>query len=70
MNDVTLERQGSIRELGLFVDLSFPRPVEKTINRALQMLGFIFRISKQLKNTNVIRSLYLSYINSHLGILV
>ena len=62
------QRVTLIRDLGIIVDtkLQFTDQINHVINRANKQLGFIMRHSKDFKNKETLRLLYLTLVRSTL----
>ena len=60
------QRVTLIRDLGIIVDtnLQFTDQINHVINRANKQLGFIMRHSKDFKNEETLRLLYLTLVRS------
>lgn len=58
----------TIRDLGVVLDgsLSFVPHIEVICNKALQMLGFMKRVTSEFKHIHSIATLYFSLVRSHL----
>ena len=68
INGNPLECVVQIRDLGVLFcsSLDFFSHVDTIISRALRMLGFIKRCTKQFVDINAIKTLYFAYVRTHL----
>lgn len=68
MNDTLIENVKVIRDLGIYFDskLTFVHHIDLICNRALKLLGFIKRHTKEFSNIIAIKTLYISLVRSHL----
>lgn len=66
LNNNTLKRVSSIRDLGIIMDseLSFNLHIDHIIGFAFRRLGFVLRITKPFKNTTTLKILYFSFVRS------
>lgn len=57
-----------IKDLGVLLtsNLDFSAHIDNAINKALRMLGFVKRSTRGFSSINAIRTLYYSYVRSHL----
>ena len=68
LNNIDIKSVTEIRDLGVMLDSkwSFTVHIEKMVNSALKMLGFLKRNCQEFKNSNSILSLYYALIYSKL----
>lgn len=68
INNVTLTRVNTIKDLGVTFDqkLSFTFHFETVSKKAMQMLGFVIRNTREFKNKIAIKTLYYAYVRSKL----
>lgn len=68
LNNHTLSAVVEIRDLGITFDtkLTFIKHINNITSKAMQMLGFILRISKDFKNLKTVKLLYISLVRSQL----
>ena len=68
INGNPLECVDQIRDLGVLFcsSLDFSSHIDTIISRALRMLGFIKRCTKQFVDINAIKTLYFAYVRTHL----
>ena len=68
LNDISLERVSTIRDLGIIFDeyMHFGIHIETIKNKALKMLGFICRNTNSFMNPYSLLILYKSFVRSHL----
>ncbi|KAI5707382.1 hypothetical protein M8J77_004742 [Diaphorina citri] len=68
INNVVLERVDQIKDLGVTMEknLKFNTHYKNVASKAYKMLGFLYRHTQDFKNTNVLKTLYYSYVRSHL----
>lgn len=65
---VKLPTVEAVRDLGVTLDskLTFIPHINKICNKALQMLGFVKRVTSEFANVNSLKILYFSLVRSHL----
>ena len=68
LNDVDLVRNTTVKDLGVTLDtkLTFETHIDQITSKALRMLGFVIRTCKEFHNPHTLKSLYYSYVRSHL----
>uniref|UniRef100_A0A8D8UWL9 Uncharacterized protein n=1 Tax=Cacopsylla melanoneura TaxID=428564 RepID=A0A8D8UWL9_9HEMI len=68
INNVPLERVEHIKDLGVTMEpnLKFNIHYSNISKKAYKMLGFLYRQTQDFTNTNVLKTLYYSYVRSHL----
>jgi hypothetical protein len=68
VSDVSLTKVSSVKDLGVHLDsrLTFNIHRKHCYNKALKMLGFLFRTCKDFRNVNSLKIIYFSYVRSHL----
>lgn len=68
LNNHSLLSVSEIRDLGITFDtkLSFINHINMITSKAMKMLGFIIRISKDFKNIHTLKLLYTTLVRSHL----
>ena len=68
LNNIVLDNVNVIRDLGVLFDrrLTFSHHIEYCRNKALKVLGFIKRNSKDFSNINTIKLMYTSLVRPHL----
>lgn len=64
LNDSVIERCNSFKDLGILFDskLTFATHINNICNKAMKMLGFIIRNSKNFSNIQTFKSLYFCYV--------
>ena len=68
LNGSTLTKSNLTKDLGVYLDnkLSFKQHIEMTINSAQKILGFLIRLSKNLKKIKTIETIYHALVRSKL----
>lgn len=68
LNGVMIERVHSFLDLGVLFsrDLSFKDHIDRCINKANSMLGFLIRFSKDFHDPYTLKVLFASFVRSHL----
>lgn len=63
-----LTRVDTIKDLGILLDskLTYNAHINFIYNKALKMLGFLFRVCKDFRNLHSLKTVYFSYVRSHL----
>lgn len=68
LNGESVSEVHVIRDLGVVLDsrLSFREHINFVCNKALKMLGFVFRTCKPFNDANTVKTVYYSFVRSHL----
>lgn len=68
LKDVSLKRDSSVRDLGVVHDskLLFDAHIESIVAKAYRALGFVMRVSKDLKKVKTLKILYCTFVRSQL----
>lgn len=66
--DCPLKRVDTIKDLGVILDskLTYTSHINFCYNKAIKMLGFLFRSCRDFKNVHSLKTIYFSYVRSHL----
>jgi hypothetical protein len=65
---IILDRVDSINDLGVIMDskMAFTGHIDVTVERALAMLGFVKRLSCELRDPYTLKTLYVSFVRPKL----
>ena len=68
ISDNFLTKVDTIKDLGVLLDskLTFSSHIRFCYDKAIKMLGFLFRTCRDFKNVNSFKTVYFSYVRSHL----
>jgi hypothetical protein len=68
LTGIPLSKVDSIKDLGVCLDskLTFNTHMKHCYNKALKMLGFLFRTCRDFRNVQSLKIVYFSYVRSHL----